>query len=133
MALIKHQNRQLHPAPPRHFKYQTAAKRNEILRKSYQIEAEEELDLMQREQRAGHSVDAGPDPYRMLEFGMLTRPGDYTPECNQEPSTGYILAPAFPVYDDIAASSDRRATVMVLALYLACILAAAWLVFGERP
>lgn len=130
MALIKHQNRQLHPAPPRHFKYQTAAKRNEILRKSYQIEAEAELDLMQREQRAGSMT---PDPYRLLEFGMLTRPGEYTPECNQEPSTVDTLPPIFPGLDDIAASSDRRATVMVLALYLLSVMAAAWLLFGDRP
>lgn len=129
MALIKHQNRQLHPAPPRHFKYQTAAKRNEILRKSYQIEAEAELDLMQREQRTGHTADNNPDPYRLLEFGMLTRPGEYTPECNQEPSTVDTLPPIFPG----AEASDRRATVMVLALYLLAVLAAAWLVFGDRP
>lgn len=133
MALIKHQNRQLHPGPARHFKPQTLRDRDEVLRKIDIAEAEMEITLMQVEHRCGIAADNNPDPYRMLEFGMLTRPGEYTPECNQEPSTVDTLPPIFPGLDDIAASSDRRATVMVLALYLMSVMAAAWLVFGDRP
>lgn len=128
MALIKHQNRQLHPAPARHFKPQTLREREEILRRIDIAEAEMEITLMQKEQRAGSMT---PDPYRLLEFGMLTRPGEYTPECNP-PSTVHTIEPSCPVCA-INDTSDRRATAIILSMYLLAVLAAAYLVFGGRP
>lgn len=131
---MQHNNRQLHGGEPaRHYKPQSKRQLEEVLRRIDIAEAEMEITLMQKEQRGGHVVDNNPDPCRLLEFGMLTRPGEYTPEFNQEPSTVDTLPPIFPGLDDIAASSDRRATVMVLAMYLLAVLATAWLVFGDRP
>lgn len=132
MALMQHNNRQLHGGEPaRHFKPQSKRQLNEVLRKIDIAEAEMEITLMQLEHRATQAVDNDPDPYRLLEFGMLTRPEEYTPECNP-PSTVHA-AIELPNYEDVYASADRRATAMVLALYLLAVLAAAYLVFGGRP
>lgn len=129
---MQHNNRQLHGGEPaRHYKPQSKRQLKEVLRKIDIAEAEMEITLMQKEHRGGHLVGNNPDPHRMLEFGMLTRPGEYTPECNEAPSTVHTSEPDLPgVY---GWPLERLATIAILAVYIASVVAAAWLVFGDRP